>query len=284
MELSGQQMEQLRRVELDILQKFIEVCEKLHIQYFAVQGTLLGAIRHQGFIPWDDDLDVGMLREDYEIFIRNGQKLLPDHYFIQTHDTDPAYPHGFAKIRNSQTAFVETTCKNLPMNHGIYIDVFPFDFYPDNRLKQAVFEVKKLLLRYRIRCSLYIPADNEPTLKNTLRNILKKISTIIYPSLEHALDAQDQLYKSVARGKNVINNGSPWGKRECFPKQVLEGFTVKKFENINIKVPLHFEEYLTHVYGNYMELPPPEKRISHHYTCAVDFSKAYDQVMQSNTQ
>lgn len=156
LELSDQQMKQLRQIELNILQNFIDVCEKLQIQYFVVQGTLLGTIRHQGFIPWDDDIDVGMLRADYEIFIKNGQDLLPDEYFIQTHDTDPAYPHGFAKVRNSHTAFVETTCKDIHMNHGIYIDVFPFDYYPDNWISQRIFEVKKLLLRYRIRCSLSI--------------------------------------------------------------------------------------------------------------------------------
>lgn len=275
MVLSEEQMEKLRIKELEILLCFIRVCEQLEIKYFVVQGTLLGAVRHHGFIPWDDDIDVGMLREDYEIFIKKGQELLPDEYFIQTHYTDPSYPHGFAKIRNIHTTFLETTCKDLPMNHGVYIDVFPFDYYPDNWIVQSIFEIKKLLLRYRIRCALYIPSDQERSLKNIIRSCLKKLSMMVYPSLTGALDKQCELYKSVPNGKYRINNGSPWGKKECIPATWLNEVTTLKFEGVDVKVPLHYKEYLTHVYGDYMKLPPPEKRIPHHFISAINFTRAY---------
>ena len=275
MDLTDQQINELRQVELEILRNCICAFERLHIQYFVVQGTLLGAVRHRGFIPWDDDIDIGMLREDYEIFLREGRALLPEHYFIQTHDTDPAYPHGFAKVRNSNTAFVETTCKNLSMNHGIYIDIFPFDYYPDGRLARVKFETQKLLLRYRIRCSLFIPDDGKRSAKNFVRACLKRVSKIVYPSLDVALEKQVQVYKREKSGRYRINNGSPWGKRECIPAEWIYEVTTMKFEGMDVKVPTQYKEYLTHVYGDYMTLPPPEQRIPHHFICALDFAKPY---------
>ena len=254
MDLTDQQINELRQVELEILRNCIRAFEQLHIQYFVVQGTLLGAVRHHGFIPWDDDIDIGMLREDYEIFLREGKAFLPAHYFIQTHDTDPAYPHGFAKVRNSNTAFVETTCKNLPMNHGIYIDIFPFDYYPDGKLARVKFETQKLLLRYRIRCSLYIPDDDKRSVKNFIRSCIKRVSKIVYPSLDVALEKQVQLYQREKSGRYRINNGSPWGKRECIPAEWLDTVTTMKFEGMDVNAPIQYKAYLTHVYGDYMTL------------------------------
>ena len=275
MDLTDRQMDELRQAELEILRNCIRAFEQLHVQYFMVQGTLLGAVRHQGFIPWDDDIDIGMLREDYEIFLRQGKELLPAHYFIQTHDTDPAYPHGFAKVRNSNTAFVETTCKNLPINHGIYIDLFPFDYYPDKKTAEIKLEMQKLLLRYRIRCSLYIPDDDKRSARNFVRACLKRISKIVYPSLDDALEKQTQLYKREKKGRYRINHGSPWGKRECIPAEWLDEVTTLRFEGMDVKAPAQYKAYLSHVYGDYMTLPPPEERIPHHFICAFDLTKPY---------
>ncbi len=275
MDLSKEQIHRLRQMELDILKSFIYVCGQLNLNYFVVQGTLLGAVRHQGFIPWDDDIDVGMLREDYEIFLKKGQALMPEGYFIQTCNTDPEYPHGFAKIRNSKTAFVETTCKNLKMNHGIFIDVFPFDYYPAGRFSRMILNCRKLLLRYRIRCCLYIPEDKKLSFSNIVRNVLKALSKIIYPSLKRAIGKQNELYNYRKKSNWMANYGSPWGKKECVPAEWIKETSSIEFEGIEVNVPAHYKEYLTHVYGNYMELPPPEKRIPHHYISFIDFENAY---------
>ena len=271
MELSKEAMTRLRAKELAILQAFIAVCQQLNVQYFIVQGTLLGAIRHQGFIPWDDDIDIGMLREDYEIFLAKGQALLPKQLFIQTSQTDPFFPHGFAKVRDTSTSFVETTCKNLPMNHGIFIDIFPFDYYPDKKRRQFTFEIKKLLLRYRIRQELYIPADHTFSMINIGKNLLKGFSKLIYPSYSQALIAQMLHYQSVKAGNFCINNGSPWGKRECIPTAWLKEVMTVQFEGIELCAPKCYHQYLSHVYGDYLKLPPEEKRVPHHYICDLNF-------------
>ena len=127
MVLSTEQLNELKKSELEIFKSFLTVCEKLNVKYYLVEGTLLGAVRHKGFIPWDDDIDVGMLREDYELFIEKATEFLPENLFLQTYITDTEYSHGFAKIRNSQTTFIESNVRDCKINHGIYIDIFPLD-------------------------------------------------------------------------------------------------------------------------------------------------------------
>ena len=119
--------ERLKAIELDILKAFIDVCKKNSLNYYLLGGSCLGAVRHHGIIPWDDDIDVGLLRADYNKFMEVGQKYLPEHYFLQNYRTDPEYYVNFAKIRDSRTTFIESSLKNLHINHGVYIDVFPLD-------------------------------------------------------------------------------------------------------------------------------------------------------------
>ena len=117
MELSEKQLNRLKAIELEMLRSFIEVCKELDLKYYLLGGTLLGAVRHKGFIPWDDDIDIGMPRKDYEVFISKAQNLLPVHLFVQTFQTDPQFPSAYCKIRNSNTTFLETAVKKINMNH-----------------------------------------------------------------------------------------------------------------------------------------------------------------------
>ena len=114
--------------EMELFRAFISVCEKLELPYFLNAGTMLGAVRHNGFIPWDDDIDVAMLRSDYEIFLSRAQELLPENMFLQTIDTDPEYLHNFAKIRHNETTFIESSVKSRHIHHGLYLDIFPLDY------------------------------------------------------------------------------------------------------------------------------------------------------------
>ena len=214
LQLTQEQMQLLRQKELELLKIFIEVCDKLQLNYFAVEGTLLGAVRHQGFIPWDDDIDVGMMRQDFEVFVQQAGKLLPEGFFLQTHQTDPEYAQHFAKLRNSDTVFLETTYKNLNINHGIYIDIFPFDVYPDGKRQGRRFDFMKLLVRYRLREIYYIPSDKDLSVANIIRKGITLISKIRFPSTEDAFDWQEKAMKGFPPSKRVINNGSPRKNRE----------------------------------------------------------------------
>lgn len=272
MELTNDILVALKIVETDILREFVGVCNKLNLRYYLLGGTLLGAVRHQGFIPWDDDIDVGMPREDYEKFISLGQAYLPNNYFIQTFMTDPGYPANFAKIRNNNTTFVETSLGGCDINHGVYIDIFPLDYYPEERA--FAYEVEKLLLTLRIST---VFAKTKMKMKT---RIVRLISCVLYPSHKKALIRRETMFKTVPKSGLIANNCGAWGKKEIVPADWYgEGVPVM-FEGMQLMAPVEYDKWLTQVYGDYMQLPPVEKRVGHHFVDVIDLSKPYTEYMR----
>ena len=268
--------DRILKVEMGLLRAFIRICEELDLTYFAVQGTLLGAVRHRGMIPWDDDIDVGMLRRDYEIFLKKAPALLPEGYFLQSFHTDPEFYHCFAKLRDSRTTFIENTARRFTkMNQGIFIDIFPFDYYPEHPLDAMRFDLKKTVLRYRLRSLFYIPQDNIRSLPNMLRKFAMFTARILCPSERRALEESDRLFKSIRPGSRLINNGSPWGKREVVERVWMEQTGEHPFEDLQIRIPKGYDPYLKHVYGDYQQLPPEEERQPHHYAAIIDPETPY---------
>ena len=131
-------IKQLWAAELERLDEIERVCKKYDITYFADWGTLLGAVRHKGFIPWDDDIDIMMLRDQYDLLCSHADEF-EEPYFFQTFDTDEGYFRGHAQLRNSNTTgvLVDEVKKNVPFNQGIFIDIFPYDNVPDDVEKRA---------------------------------------------------------------------------------------------------------------------------------------------------
>lgn len=261
-------LKDLQLVELDILKAFISACEKCNVNYFLLGGTLIGAIRHKGFIPWDDDIDVCMFREDYEKFLKYGQSYMDKKYFLQTYITDEEYSGCFAKIRNSETTFLEKNVQNRKMNHGIYIDIFPLDnLYNHNKLKEK-------LLIYKLYNHVYV---ND---KNIIKRIIAIISNIIYKNnskLELCIKL-DKLYQKAnnKKTKKIANYSGAWGvKKESHFREDFENFKIVDFEGINVKIPCGYDRCLRDTYGDYMQLPPKEKQITHHYTNIIDSKKSY---------
>lgn len=269
--LSQQQLSDLQKKELELLRLFIDICSKLNITYYVTGGTLLGAVRHQGFIPWDDDIDLCMTREDYEVFINSAQDYLPDGFFLQTYTTDPDYPCNFAKLRNSNTTFVENSIKHHKINHGIYIDIFPIDYYPSKR--KWLFILKAVLMKLRITYAYSIE-------KMKLRtHIARFFARMIYPSLSETIIQREKLFKSVTDGDYLINHSGIYGKREIIPAQWFKKGTYLSFEGIQVHTISHYHELLTQLYGDYMQLPPEDKRVPHHYIAAFDLDKSYTQYL-----
>ena len=131
------ELQELQNKEAEILQAIHDACEKLGLRYTLIFGSLLGAVRHKGFIPWDDDVDIYMPREDYDIFMEKGQQFLPDNMRIQHHTTEADCPNIYAKVRDNTTTFLHREHIDLDINHGVFVDIFPVD-----RMKNSSFRAK----------------------------------------------------------------------------------------------------------------------------------------------
>lgn len=274
MQLTSEQLKALQQTELETFKVFVSVCETLRIRYYLLAGTLLGAVRHQGFIPWDDDIDVGILREDYERFLSQAGKLLPSHLFLQTYKTDKGYHQPFAKIRNSNTAFIELSVKDNPMNHGVFIDIFPLDRCDlevrnsfGYRLKERIYSMRasSLMKNYKL---------------DAKRRMIRAVCTLICPSAHKALEKLDRLRRSMPDGKMLVNFSGVYGQREIMPAQWYEDGTVLRFEDCSAAVPLEYDKVLTQIYGDYMTPPPVEKRVTAHQTCVIDTERSYAEYLK----
>lgn len=284
--LSKEELCKQQKIELEILKEFICVCNTLKLRYYAICGTAIGAIRHKGFIPWDDDIDVCMPRPDYESFLRQGQKLLSPNLFLQTNLTDPSYPNNYAKIRDNTTTFVELAVKDINMNHGVYIDIFPIDGVSKNRFQRVIFKAMKLLYSMRIN-SIYHHSKcrHNRSFKGKILQLFSIIATCPF-SLNEVITKRDKLFKKYSFDSCdiVANHCGAWGDREIFPKVYFgEGIT-KKFEGIDIVIPIKYDQLLKNVYGDYMKLPPEEQRVTHHYCTLIDLEKTYKYYMRGNKE
>lgn len=276
MEPTAEQLAALKNIEISILREFVNICEKLNLQYYLLGGTMLGAVRHRGFIPWDDDIDVGMPRQDYELFLAKGQQLLPSNLFIQNDRTDPEYIMCFSKIRNCDTTFIETSARTFNINHGVFIDVFPLDYYPEDDQEQKRFERKKGWYERRLSCCFNMPHNH--TIKGRVRKLLL---TAMFPSAKAVVRKREQLYRSVPESSMLANYGGAWGKKEIVPVEWYGSGTTVMFEGLQVKAPCQYDKWLSQVYGNYMQLPPIEKQVGHHYTDVIDLEKPYTEYVRS---
>ena len=281
-EPTSQQLQKMKELERSMLSVFVEACREMGLRYYLVGGTLLGAVRHEGFIPWDDDIDVAMPREDYEIFLREGQRHLPEHLFLQCLDTEPAYYANFAKIRDKRTTFVEYSIRKFPICHGVFIDIFPLDCYPDDPRKQKKMDVRQTMFKRRTRAAVEIPlrARHKFPVEMALRAV-SFMTVLRWPSFRKSLEAREKLHTSVKTGEKWANYCGAWGKKEIMPASWYGAGTELTFEGLTVMGPEHWDLWLTQVYGDYMQLPPVEKRVAHHYAECIDLDMPAAEYLQT---
>ena len=253
-----QQLKEIQGIQLAMLKALIGICEKHRLRYFLLGGSALGAVRHQGVIPWDDDIDVGMPRPDYDRFLAVAQAELAAHYFLQSYDTDPSYPLSFSKIRNSNTAFIQPNVAHLNMNHGVFIDVFPLD-----GCSQSIVLRKIQMFRF----SLYRTAVlHKLGIKHAQR--IARMIVACYAALR-SLAALRNRNERLMRQYNydasvfVMNWGGAWGLKEAMPKHFFGKGRRVIFEESSVNIPQDYHGYLTSLYGDYMMPPPIEGRKAH---------------------
>lgn len=264
MQLSDK-MKKVHELELMIALEVKRICEKNDINYFLTAGTLLGAVRHKGFIPWDDDMDIGMLRKDYEKFLKVCEEDLQEQFFLQTWDTDQNYPYSFAKIRLKNTCFVEDFSEVKGEHNGFFIDIFPFDNVPDN-IKDREKQKKKVYIYKRL---LWIKKGYGKTMKKQsiiqcLKYYMFKIFSLffVYENVKEKYRRIQKKYNNIDT-KKIVTDGSYSYDKESIPRKWTEKFSKISFEGVEFLTYENPKEYLEYFYGDYMKLPPKEKRIGH---------------------
>lgn len=279
MVLTDKELKKLHEKQLNILKEFIKICNELKLRYYLIGGSAIGAVRHHGFIPWDDDIDVAMSRKDYEIFLEKAQKMLPQTLFVQTMDTDKNYRNHFAKIRDSKTTFIEEIVKKVDMNHGIYLDIFPIDGI-GNTQEEAL----KNFHSYSVLNEIYyykLGRLSKKGMKNKIRNVYYFFKSLKYKDIFQVENKIQKFCKNHNYDDYDITATYFGGnEKEIFYKDVYgEGITAI-FEGIDVVLPSKYDEYLTQIYGKYMELPPKEERVAKH--CYIlDTEKSYKEYQKS---
>lgn len=246
-------MKKVWAIELELLQKLIEVCNKYDLRCYADAGTLLGAIRHKGFIPWDDDIDVVMFREDYDRLCEIAQEEFTHPFFWQTVYTDINYPRGHAQLRNSNTTAIRYADKQCQVrfNQGIFIDIFVLDGVVNNQFLLKIERHKINILRkaIRIMCKdmkFLCPKDKIIYFIFESLNIDHKI---LYAKMESILRKY-----SVNQCEYVAPLGFIFEtEKRVRNKHLYDDIVWLDFENIKIPVPAGYHEFLSKRYGNYME-------------------------------
>ena len=257
---------QIQLTQLEILIEVDKICCEHDIKYFLTAGTLLGAVRHKGFIPWDDDIDIGMHRKDYDNFLEIANKELDEKYFCQSIYSETNYYLPFAKIRKNKTRYVEASAKHLDINKGVYIDLFPMDNVPDNTIARFIHRIEfYILFRIVLAKSGVGSPDDRRVLKRMVYGTLK-IFSIPFKKRNFLL-YMDQRMKKYSGNKTryVTSMAGAYGyTREKMPSCIFESVTKIEFEGQLFYAPSRSHEYLTRLYGDYMTLPPVGQRENRH--------------------
>lgn len=264
----------LRKAQIELLDEVVRLSDKHNLKYYLLGGTCLGAARHGGFIPWDDDIDIGFARNDYEKFKNICKNELNEEYFYQDHTADSNYPKLYARLRKNNTTLKEDYFKNFKCHDGIYMDIFPLDM-ASNKMKKAEKIYNKIKF---LRSINYIDGTNfnagntVAKVKYILRKVYKKL--VSQKKIWGKIDYLVNKYNN-AESKYFGNFLGNWGLKEVMAKEIMinpEGKeTFLEFEGKMYRVPYDYDAYLTSLYGDYMTPPPVEKRVSHHGIVEINF-------------
>lgn len=258
------QNEQLHKTLVEILDFAKEICEEHKLTYFLVYGTALGARRHSGFIPWDDDVDIALPRKDYEQFLRLVAEKKDSSYTVQNEDNEENYFLTFAKVRKKNTVFIESILEAEYKDNGIYIDIFPLDFVenPNSvgfKLRRGMFDYLKHILKFSTCRKLY--KTKYSPLRYALEHILALPAFVF--SNKSLLKMANRFIHSTQEAA-YVGQYDQTSVEAIMPYDYYFPAAQATFEGKEYSVPAKLDKYLEHSYGSdFMELPPVEKRVTH---------------------
>ena len=263
-------LKKLQNVQVEILRDFDKVCKKYSLQYFMLGGSGIGTVRHHGFIPWDDDIDVAMVRKDYDTFLSVIDKEMGDKYKILTPLVDKNYACNVTHLQKKGTKFVPETSKNLKCDLCIDIDIFPLDNMPDD-LKLRNRQLKKTWILNKL---IFLCGTGEPVIpwKGIKKIFAKIVCWMIHIFLKIFHISPRWLYKKLQKEQKKYNDQEceymcpfevTMASRAYISKEELYPLVEMPFESMTVYMPNQYDVYLQRLFGDYMQLPPESERVNH---------------------
>ena len=267
--LNEQDLQIIKNAELRIVNEINQICLRNNIKYSMIGGTLIGAVRHHGFIPWDDDIDLMMERSEYERFLSISEKELSEEFYIADYEHTPSIGEPFTKIMMKNTVMREcfTGSSNAPA--GIFVDIFPVDNAPESKIFKTIQRYKNYSLRKKI------------LIKSDYRFGKTGVKKIIYDALgKFTFESKSDLVRKYRNNQTKYNHrntaeyvslcGAYDNNRETLPKQWLSEYIFLEFEGQKLMAFRDYDKILRHYFGDYMKLPPENERICRHAVAELD--------------
>lgn len=263
--------EQLRRAQLMIAREIKRICEKYNINYFLDSGSMLGAVRHGGFIPWDDDMDIGMPKEDYKKFLEVAQQELGDKYFVDNYNTNDENSIVFTKIRLVGTKYIEKIGNKNNKHNEIFVDIFSYYYISDNRWIRKFEGLKMQIYSHMLLIKGGYKVWKGKSVLKHIKFMPIQVCAIFFSkkSIRNKIEKLYDKYSETAwlGERSGITYGYWW-----MPNDVFDEYIDVSFENEIFKIPKKYEEFLKIAYGDYMKLPPESERITHEVE-EIDFGE-----------
>lgn len=258
----------LHEADLEIVKEVVRICDENGLMYYMLGGTMLGAIRHKGFIPWDDDIDLGLPRKDYEKFLEIAPKLMPNHLKLVNYKTDPDYHYYITRILDTETKVIENRFASEGKYTNVSIDIFPLDGSPNNSLLRKIYCTR--LMVHRAMSSLANKALMDVNKKRKWKEKLLFDFMRLFPTdkmfnFYNQLNKCDKLLKKYPMSESLYtgNMMGAYKVRELVDTSWYGEDVFYDFDGIKLRGFKEYDKYLTQLYGDYMKLPPEDRRRIH---------------------
>lgn len=274
-ELTPEETKRLQKESLKMALYFKEFCEENNLMFYFCGGCCIGTIRHHGFIPWDDDVDFFMPRDDYEKLLKLWDKKADTSRYTLVKQGENLVDHNlFATIRDNKTTFIKPYQKDIDMCHGVPLDILPIDGYPDST-RQRRFQVFWALV-YSLYCAQLVPENHGKgiTLLGKIALGIIKSKKLRYKIWKFAERHMTKYPISQCSSITELCSGPVYMKNR-YPKEIFASAVYKEFEGHEFPLPVGYDEYLKIVFGDYMQLPPKDKQVAHHDAYFYDLDNSY---------
>ncbi len=275
MDYSKEEIKKIQEKSLEMAIYFKKICEDNNLLFYFCGGCCIGTVRHKGFIPWDDDVDVFMPRRDYEILKRIWKKKADTGRYTLEDSNEYYTDHNlFLNIRDNTTTFIRPYQKNLDISHGLILDVLPLDGCPSGKLRRKVQMMWAMV--YSVYRSQLVPENH-----GKLMGLIGKAALAMVPSSKlrykiwHFAEKQMTRYRIEDCEYVTELCAGPHYMKNKYPKKAFEKAVYKEFEGHMMPIPQGYDVYLKIAFGDYMKLPPKEKQIAHHDVLICDLDKSY---------